>query len=98
MKEPELRRHQRGGQKRRSGDPERRRDQWNEWDEPDRVLRRYEPSEGKETSHRRSRCGDEPLAVTVSAGKEPDHQQHRADLRDAGGNRDPICGRAGQVA
>ena len=47
MEEPQLGQHEGGREKSRGANAERRRDQWDERNQPDDVLRREKPREGQ---------------------------------------------------
>jgi hypothetical protein len=98
VEKPELRQDQRSREQRRRDNPKRRRDEWDERDEPDRVLRREEAGEDEEAGHRRSRRGDESLRARAATGEEPSDEKDSSDLNQPGGHGERIRQRAGEIA
>jgi hypothetical protein len=98
VEEPQLRQDQRRRKQRRRDCSERRRNQWNERDEPDGVLRGEKAGEDQEAGDRRSRRGHESLRAEGATGEEPRDEQNSADLNDPCGHGDRIRERAGEIA
>jgi hypothetical protein len=90
VEEPQLRHDQRSRQQRRCDNPSRRRNQRDERDEPDGVLRREEAGEDHEAGHCRGRRSNKPLRPLVVSGEEPGDEEDSSDLGDARRHGDRI--------
>jgi hypothetical protein len=98
VEEPQLGQHEGGREKGRGANAERRRDQRDERQQPDNVLRRDEPREGQEHRHRPRRRCDESLArAGFAPRKEPDDQENRSGLQHARRQCERIGKRAFEV-
>jgi len=84
MEEPELREHQRECKQRGSGNADRRRDERNDRQQPHEVLRGDELRKGQEGDHGGRAGRDEALVVNRPASDEPDDEEHRRNLENAG--------------
>ena len=98
MEEPQLRQDQRGREQRRRGNSERRRNEWDEWDEPDGVLRGEKAGEDQEAGDRRRRRSHEPLRARAATGEEPGDEKDGSHLSDPRRHGNRIGQRAGEIA
>jgi hypothetical protein len=98
VEKPQLREDERGREQRRRDNPERRRNEWHERDQPDGVLWGEKAGEGEEASDSRSRSGHESLRARAATCEEPGDEKDSADLNDPCSNGDRIRHRAGEIA
>ena len=97
MEEPQLPEHECGGEQRRGDKARGRRDQGDEGEQPDEVLRRDEPGEREEARDRGGGGEDQPLARRFSSDEEPGDPEDRGRLKHARRGRERIGKRAGEI-
>jgi hypothetical protein len=98
VEEPELGQDERSCEQGRRNDPGRRRNERDERDEPDGVLRGEEACKNQEAGNGRSRRGHESLRARAATGEEPRDEEDGSDLSDPRRHGDRVRQRADQIA